>query len=118
MTPPNPPAAPKGTGTAGERLWTAVVGEYVLEEHELELLRQAVRCVDDLDALDAVVAKDGLVIRAGSAPRVHPAAVERRQLRLTLARTLAALRLPSGMAGKSPQRRVGVRGTYGIRGIA
>jgi hypothetical protein len=37
---------------------------------------------------------------------------------LVLARVLAALRLPSGLAGKSAQRQVGVHRTYGIRGIA
>jgi hypothetical protein len=35
--------------------------------------REAVRCVDYLDELDAVVPKDSLVVRGKSAPRVHPA---------------------------------------------
>ena len=93
-----------------------VVGEYVLERHEVELLKQAVRCVDDLDRLDAAVRREGVVVGKAS-PRVHPALVEARQLRLVLARVLAALRLPSGLAGKSPQRRVGVRRPY-LTGIA
>jgi len=53
--------------------------------------------------------------------KAHPAAVEARQQRIALARILASLRLPSGdegdrKAGARPSRRVGVRGTYGIRG--
>jgi hypothetical protein len=80
------------------------------------MLKQAVRCVDDLDRLDAAVRREGVVVGTTS-PRVHPALVEARQLRLVLARVLAALRLPSGLAGKSPQRRVGVRRPY-LTGIA
>ena len=116
---PRKPPAPKGTGPSGRRLWAKVIDEYLLEEHELALLREAVRAVDQLDKLDAVVRKDGLVVRAKQGPRVHPAAVEARQLRLVLARVLAAMRLPSGLSGRSPQRRVGVRGTYSpVRSIA
>jgi hypothetical protein len=100
-------------------LWREVTGEYILEEHELTLLREATRSVDQLDKLDAIARRDGLVIGGKQAPRMHPAVVEARQLRLVLARVLAALRLPSGLAGKSPQRRVGVRGTYSpVRSIA
>ena len=116
---PRKPPVPKGTGPNGRRLWAKVNDEYVLEEHELAPLREAVRAVDQLDELHGVVAKDGLVVRTPQGPRVHAAAVEARQLRLVLARLLAALRLPSGLAGKSPQRRVGVRGTYSpVRSIA
>ena len=120
---PSKPPTPKGSGASGRRLWREVLDQYELEEHELALLREAVRAVDQLDQLDqldAVVRPDGLVFRGGKqGPRVHPAAVEARQLRLVLARVLAALRLPSGLAGKSPQRRVGTRGVYSpVRSIA
>lgn len=53
--------------------------------------------------------------------RVHPALVEARQLRIALARLIAALPLPAGdeddqAAGRRPQRRVGVRGIYTLGG--
>ena len=99
-------------------MWTRVVDEYLLEEHELALLREAVRAVDQLDKLDAAARKDGLVVHTKQGRRLHPAVVEARQSRLVLARVLAALRLPSGLSGRSPQRRAGARGPYGIRGIA
>jgi hypothetical protein len=113
------PAVPKGTGPNGRRLWNAVMDAYILEEHELALLRESVRTIDLLDKLDQVVRKDGLVVGKGAA-RVHPALVEARQLKIALARLLAAMRLPSGLTAgaRSPQRRVGARGVYGIRGIA
>jgi hypothetical protein len=95
-----------------------VVDEYDLERHEELLLIEACRTVDLLDRLAATVAADGHMVDA----KVHPAAVEMRQQRIALARLLAALRLPAGEDGdlqagaRRPQRRVGARGVYGIRG--
>jgi hypothetical protein len=56
----------------------------------------------------------------GSKP--HPAVVEARQSKIALARLTAALRLPAGdetdqAAGRRPQRRVGMRGVYGVRAV-
>lgn len=113
------PRIPAGCGAAGAKLWKAVLDEYELEEHELLLLREAVRTVDTLDALEARVAADGPLLGSSQGDRAHPALVEARQQRIALARLLAALRLPAGeeVAGdRRPQRRQGVRGVYGIRG--
>ncbi len=56
------PRPPRGTGKAGAALWRAVLAAYELEEHELLLLREAVRTVDVLDDLAARVARDGAVV--------------------------------------------------------
>jgi hypothetical protein len=110
------PAPPQGAGTSGKRLWKAVHAEYLFEEHEMALLREAVRVVDQLDAFAALVERDGLLIEGPAGVRVHPAAVESRQARIALARILAALQLPAGEdvqdGQRRPQRRVGVRGAY------
>ena len=84
--PGNPPTPPKGTRTGGRRLWHDVLAKYQLEQHELALLREAVRTVDDLDALAAVLASEGVVTHGQQ--RVHPALVEARQLRIALARLI------------------------------
>ena len=115
------PSPPRGTGKAGAALWRAVLAEYELEQHELLLLREAVRTVDVLDELTERVAQDGPVLVSSQGDRAHPALVEARQQRITLARLLAALRLPAGEEGEQgtdrrPQRRVGVRGVYGVVG--
>ncbi len=114
------PAPPKGTQKAGAALWTAVLDEYDLEAHEILLLREAVRTVDALDSLEARVAADGPLLGSSQGDRAHPALVEARQQRIALARLLAALRLPAGEEedgqDRRPQRRVGVRGVYGVRG--
>jgi hypothetical protein len=121
MTKSDLPRPPAGTRAAGSRLWRAVLADYALEEHELALLREAVRTADVLDELDARVKVDGAIIDSPQGLKAHPAAVEARQQRITLARLLAALRVPLGdeddRAGNArPQRRTGVRGVYGIRG--
>jgi hypothetical protein len=115
------PRPPSGTGKAGAALWAAVLDEYELEEHEELLLREAVRTVDALDALEARVAADGPLLASSQGERAHPALVEARQQRIALARLLAALRLPAGeeeAGDRRPQRRQGVRGVYGVGGVA
>ncbi len=110
------PKAPAGAGSAGGRLWRAVLCEFELVEHELALLRQAVHVADLCEALQATVEREGLV-RAG---RPHPAMVELRQQRILLARLVVALRVPLGeQEDESGPRRTqyrGVRGVYGLRG--
>jgi hypothetical protein len=111
---PNPPA---GARTAGKRLWRAVLGDFALDEHELVLLRQAVRVADLCDELQEAVERDGPLVEG----RVHPAVVELRQQRIVLARLIVALRVPlgeeeqGGGSGAPRLQRRGVRGVYGIR---
>lgn len=116
-----PHRAPQGLRAPGKRLWSSVVGSFDLDEHELAMLVEASRTVDVLDLLDARVRTDGPIVSSPQGQKANPALVEARQQRIALARLLAVLRLPSGeetdeKAGSRPQRRVGARGTYGIRG--
>lgn len=113
------PTPPPGTGKRGAALWRDVLGTYELEQHELALLHEAVRTVDLLDALAALVDTEGLTAESSQGSRVHPAVVEARSQRLALARILAALRLPAGEeesgTERRPQRRGGARGVYALR---
>ena len=120
MTVPKPPT---GTKAPGARLWRSIVGAYDLEEHELVVLRSAVATVDLVDQLEAEIAARGAVVESPQGLKANPAVVEIRQQRLVLARLLAALRMPQGdagdqQAGARPQRRTGVRGTHGLRGVS
>ncbi len=117
------PSPPSGTRAAGRRLWDSVLADYDLEEHETALLVEAVRTVDLLAELDAVVRREGAIVESPQGRKANPAAVECRQQRIALARLLAALRLPAGeegdqAEGRRPQRRVGVRGVHAIRGAS
>ena len=117
---PWPPRPPKGTGPAGKRLWSSVVNSFELDGHELTLLVEAVRCLDALDRLEAVVRAEGdVIVDRFDQPRAHPAAIEARQLRVVYAKMLAALRVPDGVAGdesagRRKQRSVGVRGPQSV----
>jgi hypothetical protein len=118
------PRAPEGAGTAGKRLWRAVLGDYELQEHELALLRQAVRVADLCDQLQSVIEAEGPLLRVDGQPRTHPAVVELRQQRIVLARLVVALRVPlgdqeqDGASAGEPTRlqRRGTRGFYAIAG--
>jgi hypothetical protein len=116
MTSSTPEPAPEGTGPAGRRLWDAISREFQLEEHELVLLRQAVRVTDTCTDLQALLDRDGLLVR----DRIHPASVELRQQRLLLGRLIVALRVPSGDTGDEDAPRTqyrGLRGPYAPRGL-
>jgi hypothetical protein len=113
--------APAGLRGPGRRLWSSVVRDFDLDEHERALLLEACRTVDQLDLLDAAVRKDGPIVSSPQGERAHPALVEARQQKIALARLVAVLRLPAGAdedqaAGRRLPRRVGARGVYGIRG--
>jgi hypothetical protein len=111
------PVAPAGVGTEGRRLWSAVTREYDLSEHELVLLRRAVRVADACGSLQAVVDVEGVMV----GDRAHPALVELRQQSITLARLLVALRIPADDAGgdaKPRSQRRGTRGFYLLDGAS
>ncbi|MEJ7703499.1 MAG: hypothetical protein WKF47_07485 [Geodermatophilaceae bacterium] len=103
------PAAPRGSQAAGRRLWRAVVVDYELAEHELALLREAVRVADVCSELQETVDSEGLFLEQ----RVHPAVVELRAQRILLARLIVALRVPLGAEDDQPGERTQRRGLSG-----
>ena len=116
MTPSPPEPAPEDTGPDGRRLWDAITREFQLEEHELVLLRQAVRVADTCTDLQAMLDRDGLML----GERIHPASGELRQQRLLLGRLIVALRVPLGDTGDEDAPRTqyrGLRGPYAPRGL-
>lgn len=85
---------PAGLGDRGRDLWKWLE-TFEPEPHELLQVLEACRIVDRLDALDAILAKDGLMAtNAKGDPIIHPALVESRQQTAILNRTLASLRIP------------------------
>jgi len=101
---------PKGLQATGKRLWRGITEHLELDEHETALLVEACRTADAIDALQTVIETEGAMLHG----RAHPALVEGRQQRLTLARLIASMRLPDDLAApvKRPQRRGGARGAY------
>lgn len=118
------PLTPKGMGARGRGFWRAAVAEFELSGPEVELLVEVCRLLDEVEALRAAVARDGMVV-AGSTgqPRVHPALGEMRQHRLALGKLLAQLALPDadGESLPSPVQARGRRGAaarWGARATA
>src|ERR1700743_1958441 len=100
------PAAPKGLGVAGRRLWRSVLGDFELAEHERALLAQACAVADVCGLLQAQVDADGPLMRSRlDELRAHPALVELRQQRQLLARLIVALRVPLGDQETEPGAR-------------
>ena len=110
------PKPPTDLGRSGRALWRAVLNDFDLDEHERQLLHETCRTSDLCDRLQAVLDQEGPMSTSSQGIRVHPAAVELRQQRITLARLLAALNVPSGETDETEGRRGGARGVYGIRG--
>lgn len=108
---------PTGLKRSGRALWRALLDDYELDEHEQATLLQACRTADHLDALARLVESEGIMSESSQGTRAHPALVEHRQQAVTLARLLAALRIPTEGAGDGrTQRRSGVKGVYAIGG--
>ena len=109
---------PAKLGPSGTALWTAVTAGYDLAEHELALLRQAVRTLDLIDELQKACDAFGPIVESPQGAKANPALVEIRQQRLTVARLLAQLRIPDDETDGRRQRRGGARGVYDIRGVS
>jgi hypothetical protein len=103
---------PTGTKAAGRRLWRSVTEDYDLTPAELAILGQAARVADVLDQLAAIIDAGPLI--DAETGRTASAVGEFRQQSITLARLIAALRLPDGAGAVRAQRR-GTRGVYALR---
>jgi P27 family predicted phage terminase small subunit len=78
----------------GRKFWQRIVGEWECSPVELELLAEACRTLDELQALRRAVARDGAVVKGSQGQRrSHPALTELRLGRGELRRLLDALGL-------------------------
>mgnify|MGYP000890682562 CR=1 FL=1 len=111
------PCTPTGLAAAGRRLWTSVLEEFELAEHERAQLAEACFVRDRIAELRARVAADGLMISSSQGSRLHPGVAEIRAQQLALARLLATLAVPSLEEDALPASR-GVRGVYSLRARA
>ena len=94
-------------------MWESITEHIDLDRHEQQLLLEACRVADRLDALAADIRKRGTVLGNGD---THPALRETREQQIVLARLVAALRLPEDLrtGARRPQRRA-TRGIYRLR---
>jgi hypothetical protein len=71
------------------------MAEFGPEEHELSVLLQACRITDTLDRLQASIDAGDVIVSSPQGTRANPAIVEFRQQAITLAKCMAALRIPA-----------------------
>ncbi|SFV21303.1 P27 family phage terminase small subunit [Micrococcus terreus] len=89
------PKMPGGLGERGAGFWRRTVRDYELTDSEVQLLAEACRTLDQLDALALAVETDGATVRGSMGQTVvHPALGEARGQRQVLHKLLAALALP------------------------
>ena len=97
---------PKGLGPAGRALWRSITGPFEPDERELQILTLACRQVDDVAALEALIARDGMVVEGSRGQlRLNSLVTEARQGRHEIANLLDKLNLPDAddrpMSGQS-----------------
>lgn len=88
------PRKPTGLTGSGARLWATITTEYELETSELAVLSELCLTKTRIQKLDKIVDTEGLVIDSPQGKRVHPAAVESRQLRLLFNQLSRTLKFP------------------------
>lgn len=91
-------------GTAGTALWKAITGAFVdLDPRELAVLEAACAQADDVALLEALLVKDGPVVRGSMGqPRLSQVLAELRQGRLAVGRLLDLLVLPGADDSDKP----------------
>lgn len=106
---------PAGLKAPGRRLWRAVLSDFDLERHELDLLGRACVVLDALTELTERVRADGTIVSTPQGLRAHPALVESRQQDLVFAKLLTCLRIPLGEGdSKQGAPRLQHRGLRGV----
>jgi hypothetical protein len=92
----------------GERMVSGIMAELTedgvqLDAKEKALLATARQLVDRMGALEAIVARDGLMVTTEAGIKIHPAVVEHRLCATTLPRILAGIGAGDTSAGsKNP----------------
>lgn len=115
------PRPPRDLQAEGRRLWRKVLDDLELDPHEMALLRGACRTVDRLEAIAVELETAPLTTTNYKGDEVpHPLLVEQRQQLQSLGRTLANLRMPTGLTDDGdlvrPRRRGGNRAPY-LKGV-
>ena len=96
--------------TPGARMVSGIMAELTedgvkLDAKEKALLVTARQLVDRMDVLEAIVARDGVMVTTEAGVKLHPAAVEHRLCATTLPRILAGIGAGDTTAGaKNPTK--------------
>jgi len=97
------PYSPPLFGPRGSAFYESASAAFELTGSELELLAECARLLDEIDALQEAVVRDGVTVGGSKGQtRTHPAIGQLVSHRLALGRLLAQLALPDEMEGALP----------------
>ena len=96
-------------GPRGTRLMASLVAQDAGLEDDSNPMREvavsACHTADRVDVLEQLCRAIDVIVEGRTGPITHPVYIEVRQQSATLARLIAALRLPDEATGKRPQKR-------------
>lgn len=93
---PKRPALPVELGKRGKAYYSKTLEDYELDESEVQILLEAARTLDELEALKAAVSELGVTTKGSMGQVVvNPALAEMRQARATFGRLVQQLALPT-----------------------
>ena len=101
------PAAPNDLSLAAKAEWRRIHAGWEVDDSGRMLLTIALRAADRAAAARALVARDGMVVKAGKTTRAHPALAIVKDAELVLLRAWRQLNLdvpPPGPMGRPPGR--------------
>ncbi len=99
---------PKGLGARGKALWRAATADFELSTSDGIMLEQACAQLDNIAALEALLAEQGLLVEGSTGrQRLNPVVAEIRQGRLAFGKLIDALAWPldEGDEGATPAAR-------------
>ncbi len=100
-----PPKPPSHLSPESRKFWRWAVEEFVLEKHDLKLLRLLCENLDGAEAARHKLETEGRTyVDKRGYPRNHPAAAQHRDCSITAARLMRELRLSEPAADARPPR--------------
>lgn len=90
------PPPPRGLGKRGREFWRKIQADVEVDGATTDVLLEACRVLDRLDALNTVIESDGVTATGSTGQTVvHPALQEARLTQLAFTRLVQALDLPA-----------------------
>jgi hypothetical protein len=103
---PSKPKTKPLFGPRGLAFYDYALADFDLSKAESEILMEACRTLDDLEALAKAIERDGITVTGSTGQtRAHPALAEMRNHRLALGRLLGLLELPDEAGEQLPSYR-------------